>query len=150
MLIFQKKTLYLPLLVFGAFADKAESAPIIALQFVSSNVVAGGSGNLSIRFKISNGFKIPKQPSPKIQLNSSTDLEIRGDLGLQEEGTGRDPEYFNGLKPLSVELVSSANVQRGQHWLEGKFTYFFCSDKDKYCSRSVENLRIPIEVTDRE
>ncbi len=147
-LVFQKGAWCLPLFVLAAFSSLAEASPVIQLQFVSSGVVAGESGNLLIRFKISSGFKIPKRPPPKIQLNSSTDLEVRGDLRLLEEGTGKDPEYFEAVRPLSLQLISSRSAQRGQYLLEGKFTYFYCSEKDKYCSRSVESLRIPIEVTD--
>ncbi len=69
-------------------------------------------------------------------------------MRLLEEGTGKDPEYFEAVRPLSLQLISSRSAQRGQYLLEGKFTYFYCSEKDKYCSRSVESLRIPIEVTD--
>ena len=147
MLVIRKGVRCLPLLILATLSSPAAASSVIQLQFVSRGVVAGESGDLLIRFKISSGFKIPKRPSPKFELNSPTDLEVRGDLSLFEEGTGKDPEYFTGFRPLSLQLVSSRNARRGQYLLEGKFTYFYCSEKDKYCSRSVENLRIPIDVT---
>ena len=148
-LVFRKSGRCLPLFILLAtFLSQAKASPAIQLQFVSRGVIAGESGDLLIRFKISSGFKIPKRPSPKLQLNSSTDLEVRGDMSLFEEGTGKDPEYFDAFRPLSLQLVSSRNARRGQYLLQGRFTYFYCSEKDKYCSRSVENLRIPIDVTD--
>ena len=145
---FQAGVWWLVLLVLAAFSGLGATPPIIQLQYVSRPVAAGQSGNLMIRFKISDGFKIPKQPSPKVQLMSSADLEVQGNFLLMEEGTGKDPAYFNALRPLSVQLTPSRTARRGQHLLEGKFIYFYCSEKDKYCSRSVENLQIPVEVAD--
>ena len=138
----------LALLVLATFPSLGTTPPVIQLQYVSRPVTAGQSGNLMIHFKISDGFKIPKQPSPKVQLMSSAELEVQGNLLLMEEGTGKDPAYFNALRPLSIQLTPSRTAKRGQHLLEGKFIYFYCSEKEKYCSRSVENLQIPVEVAD--
>ena len=140
--------LLVALLVLGGVSSPAKASPVIQLQFNSKPVVAGDTGILTVHFRVAERFKIPKRPTSKFHLNSSAEVEIQGSFTLMEEGKAKDPEYFNALKPLSIQLYPSGTARRGQHLLEGKFTYFYCSEKEKFCSRSVETLQIPVEVID--
>jgi hypothetical protein len=144
----QIRCLLVALLVLGSVSSPATASSVIRLQFNSNPIGAGDTGTLTVHFRVAEGFKVPKRPTSRFQLNSSAEVEIKGDFTLMEEGKGKDSEYFNALKPLSIQLSPSRTARRGQHLLEGKFTYFYCSEKEKFCSRSVETLQIPVEVID--
>jgi hypothetical protein len=139
---------FVPSLFVTLGVTGAPSSQVIQVQYAVSPIVAGESGELTVRFKIAGGFKIPKRPFPRLQLNSSDEIEVAGDVIFGEEGAGKDPEYFKGIRPITLQLSPARTARRGSHMLEGKFVYFYCSEKEKYCSRNVENLKIPVEVVD--
>jgi hypothetical protein len=61
--------------------------------------------------------------------------------------SSKDSDYFGGFNPLELRIAPAKATQAGKYSLEAKLTYFYCSEQDKYCSRSVETLAIPIEVS---
>jgi hypothetical protein len=134
---------------FSAMAAWAQSGPAAGVLLLHSNskpwpVSETGLVNISIFIK--EGFKIPKRPSPKLQISSTPEFEIKGEIRFAEEGQGKDPEYFNAFKPMALEVVAAKSTLPGRYSLPGKFVYFYCSDKERYCSRSVETVHIPIEI----
>jgi hypothetical protein len=134
-------------LVIG-LAAYSQSGPggVLQLQTSSKPWPSGSSGTVNIKLVIKEGFKIPKRPSPKLQVLSTPDFEVKGETSLIEEGQGKDPEYFNAFKPISVQVRTAQKKEPGRYSLDGKFIYFYCSDREKYCSRSVETVQIPIEI----
>jgi len=126
----------------------SQSGPkgILQLQTVSKPWPANSSGTVNISVSIKEGFKIPKRPSPKFQIDPAPEFEVKGETNFTEEGRGKDPEYFNSFKPMSLQVVTAKTTAPGQYSLNGRLVYFYCSDKEKYCSRSVEGVRIPIEI----
>ena len=121
-------------------------AGALQLQTNSRPWPANSSGVVNISMAIKEGFKVPKRPSPKLQIDPTDAFEITGDTSFTEEGQGKDPEYFHAFKPISLQLVSAKTTQPGRYTLSAKFTYFYCSESEKYCSRSVEKISIPIEL----
>jgi len=121
-------------------------AGALQLQTNSKPWPANSSGVVNINITIKDGFKIPKRPSPKLQIDPTGTFEVTGDTSFTEEGQGKDPEYFHAFKPLSLQLAAAKTTQPGRYTLSGKFTYFYCSESEKYCSRSVEKISIPIEL----
>jgi len=119
---------------------------VLQLQPHSKPWPAGASGMVNISLVIKEGFKIPKRPLPRIQIDSAPDFEIKGELNFIEEERGKDPEYFNSFKPLVIQVKAADSTKPGRYSLGGKFVYFYCSDKDKYCSRAVESVQIPVEI----
>jgi hypothetical protein len=95
---------------------------------------------------IKEDFKIPKRPSPKLQINPTPEFEVKGETNFAEEGQAKDPEYFNAFKPMTLQVVAARTTAPGRYALSGKLVYFYCSDKEKYCSRAVETVQIPIEI----
>jgi len=133
-------------LVATAVSAQTGPAHILQLQTHSKPWAAGASGLVNMNLVIKDGFKIPKRPLPKIQIDSAPNFEIKGELNFIEEGRGNDPEYFNSFKPLALQVRAADSAKPGRYSLGGKFVYFYCSDKEKYCSRAVENVEIPIEI----
>jgi hypothetical protein len=119
---------------------------ILQLQTRSKPWPANSTGNVNISVIIKEGFKIPKRPLPKLQINPTSGFEVKGETNFTEEGRGKDPEYFNAFKPMSLQIAATKTTEPGRYSLSGKFVYFYCSDREKYCSRSVENVQIPIEI----
>jgi hypothetical protein len=126
----------------------AQTGPtgVLQLQSHSKPWAAGASGLVNINLVIKEGFKIPKRPLPKIQIDPASDFEIKGALNFVEEGQGNDPDYFNSFKPLVIQVRATDATKPGRYSLGGKFVYFYCSNKEKYCSRAIESVQIPIEI----
>jgi hypothetical protein len=125
-------------------------------QFVPDNVLqhrvtanrltAGEAGKVSLELSVREGFKIAKRPAPVLQLTPIPNFEVKTPILFAEARAGKDPEYYGELKPLDISIQTGKDVEFGQYTLEGKLTYIYCSEKDKYCSRSVGNIKVPIVV----
>jgi hypothetical protein len=126
----------------------SQSGPtgILQLQTNSKPWPANSTGIVNINAMIKEDFKIPKKPSPKLQINPTPEFEVKGETNFTEEGQGKDPEYFNAFKPMTLQVVATRTTAPGRYTLGGKLVYFYCSDKEKYCSRAVETVQIPIEI----
>jgi hypothetical protein len=144
--LFSITSVCLTFLIGPALNGQTRSPQVLLLQYDLNPLAAGVDGLLNINLVIKDGFKVPKRPAPKIKITPSSEFEVRGDLIFLEEGKGKDPEYFNGFKPLALHIKPATTTKPGKYSLGGEFVYFYCSEKDKYCSRSAENLQIPLEV----
>lgn len=144
--LFSITCIWLAFLTGPAVYGQTRSPQVLQLQYELKPLVAGVDGVLNINMAIREGFKVPKRPQPRIKISPSSEFEIKGDLIFLEEGKGKDPEYFNGFKPLTLHIKPSSATKPGKYSLGGEILYFYCSEKDKYCSRNTENLQIPLEV----
>ena len=81
-----------------------------------------------------------------LQLASSPNFEVKSPVLFQEARAGKDPEYYGELKPLEISVLTGMEIPPKQYVLEGKLTYIYCSEKDKYCGRSVADIKIPVIV----
>jgi hypothetical protein len=133
--------LSMPLLLSG------QSGPVGILQprYSQQTVASGVEGKLQIELLVKEGFKVAKRPAPKLQVNPHAQFDVAVG-GFTESVASKDADYFGGFKPLQLMIVPAKTIPAGRHSLEAKLTYFYCSDIDKYCSRSVEALTIPVEV----
>jgi hypothetical protein len=130
-----------PLLIGGQTGRSGILLPRYSQQAIAS----GASGALLIKLEVKEGFKVAKRPAPKLQLNPNTRFEVVVG-GFNESVPAKDADYFGGFRPLELKIVPAKTTEAGKYALEGKLTYFYCSEKEKYCSRSVEVLAIPVEV----
>jgi hypothetical protein len=144
--LFSITSILLAFLIGPAVHGQTHSPQVLQLQYDLKPLAAGVDGPLNINLVIKEGFKVPKRPAPRIKISPSSEFEIKGDLIFLEEGKGKDPEYFNGFKPLTLHIKPASTTKPGKYSLGGEFVYFYCSEKDKYCSRTAENLQIPLEV----
>jgi len=129
---------------------QTRSPQVLQLQYELKPLAAGVDGLLNISLVKKDGFKVPKRPAPRIKISPSSEFEIKGDLIFLEEGKGKDPEYANGFKPLTLHIKPAITTKPGKYSLGAEFVYFYCSEKDKYCSRTTETLQIPLEVVAKE
>jgi hypothetical protein len=131
-------------------APQTASAQVIQVQSTAKPLVAGSNGIVNIHLMIKEGFKIPRKPAPKIQIDSTPPFEVKGDLNLVGESQNEAPEYFKQFKVLALQVKVADTISAGKYSLKGKLAYFYCSEKDKYCSRAIENLQLPLEVLDKQ
>jgi hypothetical protein len=134
-------TLVTPLLIGGQTGPSRILQPRYSQQAIAS----GARGALLIELEVKEGFKVAKRPAPKLQLNPNTRFEVVVG-GFNESVPAKDADYFGGFRPLELKIAPAKTTEAGKYSLEGKLTYFYCSEKEKYCSRSVEALAIPVEV----
>lgn len=139
------------LLVLLAFSfpslveSQSRAVRILEAKAGSRSLVAGAPGVVPVDLVVKLGFKVAKRPVPKLQLNAVPSFEV-GVGGFVESIPAKDPDYFGAFKPLELRIVPTRTTKPGKYSLEGKLTYFYCSEQDKYCSRSVEPVLIPVEV----
>ena len=97
---------------------------------------------------VKKGYKLAKRPGPKIEMTSVPGLEIVSISPFTERTPSEEPDYFGRLNPIGIKIAAAETTKAGNYSFEGKVTYFFCSEREMYCSRSVEPLRIPVEVVE--
>lgn len=94
--------------------------------------------------------RIQDREKPCTQTPDQAAFQFDVAVGSFVEGSaGEDADYFGSLKPLLLKIVAVKALQSGKYRLEAKLTYFYCSELEKYCSRSIETLAIPIEVANK-
>src|SRR5688572_3407515 len=147
---FRNRVLCLGLFLSMPLVLSGQSGPAGILQprYSKQTVTSGGEGKLHIDLLVKDGFKVAKRPAPKLQINPHAQFGVVVG-GFSESVAGKDADYFGGFKPLQLVIAPVKTIPAGKHSLEGKLTYFYCSDIDKYCSRSVEALTIPVEVANK-
>ena len=134
--------LVFPLAILGQRA----STTVLEHRWNSQPLAAGTGGKLQMELSVKDGFKVAKQPAPKLQVSPNSSFEVSIIRGFVENAQGKDPGYFGRFRPVELKVVPEKTIKNGKYSLEAKLTYFYCSEIEKYCSRSVENLTIPLEV----
>jgi hypothetical protein len=114
-----------------------------------ARVAAGVESQVQVTLAVKEGFKVAKRPAPKLQMMANEMFEVAVIDGFGESAPGKDPEYFGKFNPIGLRVLPAKTTKTGKYSLEGKVTYFYCSEQEKYCSRSVAALTIPLEVIDK-
>jgi len=126
-------------------AGQTGSSGILQPRYLQHELPSGVEGKLHVELAVKDGFKVAKRPAPKLQINPTTQFDVV--VGAFNESiASKDADYFGGFKPLELRIVPAKTTPAGKYSLDAKLTYFYCSERDKYCSRSVESLAIPVEV----
>ena len=135
-------TIGLPWLVSG----QTGPAGVLLPRYSQKTISSGVEGLLQVELAVKEGFKVAKRPAPKLQIKPANQFGVVVG-GFNESVASKDADYFSGFKPLELKIAPAKTVPAGKYSLEGQLTYFYCSERDKYCSRSVESFAIPVEVT---
>lgn len=131
----------LPLLISG----QTGSPGVLQTHFSQQVMAPGVEGKLPVELVVKEGFKVAKRPAPRLVVKPANQFEVV--VGeFSESVSSKDPDYFGGFNPLELRIAPAKTTQAGKYSLEAKLTYFYCSEQEKYCSRSVEALAIPVVV----
>jgi len=128
--------------------SQSATTKILEMKAGPQSLTLGEEGIVRVDLTVKPGFKVAKRPAPKLQLEADSSFEVRF-AGFAESASGKDPDYFGVFKPLEVKITPARTAKTGKHSLEGKLTYFYCSERDKYCSRSVDPLLFSLEVAEK-
>lgn len=121
------------------------SAGILRPSYAQQSLLLGAEGKVHVELAVKDGFKIAKRPAPKLQISPTSQFDVVVG-GFSEHTANKDADYFGEFKPLELRISPAKTTPAGKYSLDAKLTYFYCSEKEKYCSRSVEALAIPVEV----
>lgn len=89
---------------------------------------------LIIDLKPAIGIHINSEPKPEIKFNEPVEV-----LSIKFDKTEKN--YIDTQKPIIVELKIKT---QGIKSLSGKFTYFYCSDDEGWCSKFVESFKVKL------
>ena len=126
--------------------SQTKVAGVLESRVETSPVTVGKEGLTRLVMSVRKGYKLAKRPKPKIEMTPVPGLEIISISPFTERTPSEDPDYFGRLNPVGIKIAAAKTTKAGNYSFEGKVTYFFCSEREMYCSRSIEPLQIPVEV----
>jgi len=137
-------TLVLAVLLSGAQLTNAGSLPqILTLAFKPATPLhVGKRGEVIVSFTGLKDYRIDRllpitlklTPVPGVTL-PKTEIKSSSDDAKSKDG------YYVELPMLKIPLTVS---RRGRFEIPGKLTYFFCSEKEGFCSRQILDVRVPV------
>jgi hypothetical protein len=109
-----------------------------------------------IYLKPVEGIHINLEPPIKIELLSSKGVtQIKEEKKATPQKTDdklktvekKDGEYFDPSKPVLVKFKVGKDIGSGKTEIKAKVTYFYCSDKEGWCSQGRDEVIIPVVVS---
>ncbi len=138
----------LALLVFSFFCltgfstANAAEAPAVSASANKKSYSAGESGVLTIKFKISDHVKIPKDP--EIEVTITDGIDGNGIQDYSSNGGGDDylktPQVkYNFTVPSGAESGSTITIK-------GKVKFGYCNSEDGVCKIGTKNFTAKVKV----
>lgn len=106
-----------------------------------SSAAAGGRAELLFSFAPVAGIHINLKPALEFTLDSASQAALSGALVLPKGGP-----YLNTKEPVVQRVALSTKAKPGPLTLKGTLTYFFCSDKEGWCSKYKQPVEIALTV----
>jgi hypothetical protein len=113
----------------------------ITAKAVKDSVRAGGEIKLVFNMQPQQGFHVNVEPAIKLALLDAKSFALTAEKFTPDAKTKTlttedgfkifDPKHS---QPVTFAVKVAKNAKPGKHPLKAKLTYFFCSDKDGYCS----------------
>ncbi|MDZ7364080.1 MAG: protein-disulfide reductase DsbD family protein [candidate division KSB1 bacterium] len=113
----------------------------ITAKAVKDSVRAGGEIKLVFHMQPQEGFHVNVEPAIKLALLDAKNFSLKAEKFSPDTNTKTlttedgfkifDPKHS---QPVTFAVKVAKNVKPGKHPLKAKLTYYFCSDKDGYCS----------------
>ena len=107
-------------------------------------VRAGKKTEIIVSFSALSDYRIDRLLPISLKLTPAagvmlpkTEIKASGDDPKSNDG------YYVDLPILKIPLTI---VRAGKYEIPGKLTYFFCSEKDGFCSRQILDVKVPITV----
>ncbi len=137
-------TLVLAVLVSGAQLTNAGSLPqILTPAFKSSAPLhAGKRGEVTVSFTGLKDYRIDRLLPITLKLTPISGVTLlKTEIKSSSEDSKSKDGYYVDLAALKIPLTAS---KPGNYEIPGKLTYFFCSEKDGFCSRQILDVRVPV------
>ena len=107
-------------------------------------VRAGKKTEIIVSFSALSDYRIDRLLPISLKLTATAGVTL---AKAEIKASGDDPKsndgYYIDLPILKIPLTI---VRAGKYEISGKLTYFFCSEKDGFCSRQILDVKVPITV----
>lgn len=107
----------------------------------TKEIKAGGNGNINISFKPENGIYINIEPEVEVTLDNKFAV-IDTIITL----SGKNKDYLDLKKPVKANFKISNNLKEGTYQLKGSLIYFYCSEKEGWCSRYKQPFNLNLKI----
>lgn len=104
-------------------------------------VAPGATGEIAIQFQPVEGIHINLQPALDFKLDTASRAALTGTLVLP-----KGAPYLNTSAPVLQRFQVPKDAKPGPLALKGTLTYFYCSDKDGWCSKYKQPLEFALTV----
>ncbi len=136
-------TLLVGILASAAQLTNAGSLPqILTPAFKSSAPLhAGKRGEMIVSFTGLKGYRIDRLLPITLKLTPVSGVTLpKTEIKASPDDPKSKDGYYVDLPTLKVPLTVS---KTGNYEIPGKLTYFFCSEKDGFCSRQILDVKVP-------
>ena len=107
-------------------------------------IKAGRKADVTVSFNLRNGYKINREPTITLDLNSVAGVKLDStSIEASPVDKKATDEYYVDLPTLKLGVTAA---KAGKYEIPGKLTYFFCSKADGFCSKQTVDVKIPLQV----
>lgn len=101
----------------------------------------GGEAKLIINFQPTQGILINLKPPIKIEIDNKIAVLKNVDLPKSKSG-----EYLDHNKPITQTIKLNRGLKPGKVTIKGNLTYFYCSEKEGWCTKAKQPIELNIIV----
>jgi hypothetical protein len=106
------------------------------------NIKPGSSSDLHISLKPVSGIHINLKPAIELKLDSASVVSI-----IDKPSIPKGKEYLDTSTPVTQRLSIPNNLKPGEISVKGTLTYYYCSDKDGWCSKFKQPFTVTLNVS---
>jgi hypothetical protein len=116
---------------------------VLTPEFKTAPVKVGAT-EVVVRFKLRDGFGINRTPPITLKVTEPSGLKIeKKEFETPETDPKAKDEYYVDLPEIRVPVTV---LKAGTYSIPAKFSYFFCSKKDGFCSKQSYDIKIPLRA----
>ena len=113
----------------------------VEITLKEATLASGAAGEMAISFAPAAGIHVNSTPAPEFTLDSSSLASLSGRLTFPK-GT----QYLKPASAVKQRFQLSRGAKPGPVTLKGTLTYYFCSDKEGWCSKYKQPVEIALTV----
>jgi hypothetical protein len=113
----------------------------VEVSLSDSLVLPGDTVTVAMRFRPVEGIHINLQPPLDFKRDTSSSAALAGTLVLP-----KGEPYLNTNSPVVQRFVVPRGAKPGHLALKGMLTYFYCSDKEGWCSKYKQPVELSVTV----
>jgi hypothetical protein len=130
----------------GKTAPKTNDNVVFVASAKTTTASAGGSVTVKFSLLPKDGFhiNIENNPAMIVKIDSPLVASADGDPKI----TKRPKTVFlDDSKPVLQKLKLSNELKPGPVTIRGTLTYFYCSDKEGWCSKFTQPFEVEVKIT---
>ena len=113
------------------------------IQLAASELKAGGTGELVVRFTPEEGIHINTDPTMEFEFEKGSSAHFKAITAMPKAPkTG----YLDATRPVRCSFTLDKKLRKGTHTLKGNIHYYFCSDIEGWCNRSTQPFELKFTV----